>query len=75
MSEERVNLNDYDIPETYEFRGYEYNLWTATVEEWYARCEAHGVRDGYVKRMYGKTRACVKKWVIDGQVIWAVYAL
>jgi len=70
----QIDLNDYDIPEEYEFRGYVYDLWRATTEEWYARTEAHGVRDGYAERMYGVNRACVKKWVIDGVEIWCVYA-
>ena len=73
MTEEKVNVNDYDIPENYEFRGYDYTLWWAGTEEWYARTEAHGVRDGYVRRMYGHTKACVKKWVIDGITFHCVY--
>jgi len=71
---DQVNLNDYDIPENYEFRGYIYDLWTATTDEGMARIEASGVRDGYAQRMYGVNRACVKKWVIDGVEIWCVYA-
>ena len=39
---DQVNLNDYDIPEEYEFRGYTYDLWKATTEEWYARSEEIG---------------------------------
>ena len=67
------NLNDIEIPETYEFRGYEYDLWKATTEEGFARIEAAGVRGGAYRRMYGITKACVKKWDIDGVTVWCVY--
>ena len=72
-NEEIVNVNDLDIPEMHLFRDYEYSLWWAGTEEWYARTEAHGVRDGYCRRMYGHTKATVKKWVIDGKTVWCVY--
>ena len=69
----RIDLNEYEIPEYIEFRGYHYDLWTATTDEWYARTEAHGIRDGYAERMYGVNRACVKKQIIEGEIIWCVY--
>ena len=71
---DRVNLNEMDIPETYEFRGYDYDLWKAYTEEGMARIEASGVRDGYAQRMYGVNRAVVKRHRIDGVDVWCVYA-
>ena len=73
MDGQTLPLHAYDIPEEYEFRGYTYDLWKATRQEWYARTEAHGVRDGYAQRMYGVGRAVVKRWTIDGEDIWCVY--
>lgn len=70
----QIDLGELDIPEAIIFRDYHYDLWRATTEEWYARTEAHGVRDGYAERMHGVNRACVKRYVIDGIEVWAVYA-
>lgn len=67
-------LSEMDIPENYEFRGYDYHLWKAYTDEGMARIEASGVRSGYAERMYGVNRACVKRWTIDGVEVWCVYA-
>lgn len=62
-----------NFPDSIEFRGYQYNLWMYFDHVDLAYIEAYGIRDGYAQRMYGHTKARVKRFEIQGQNWYGVF--
>lgn len=67
------------IPTVWDCADRSYDLWKTYDDEGSARVEAHGVRDGYARRMYGVIGARVRRYVFTeskhgfNKTVWAVY--